>query len=760
MTKQERGGESSTSLSSRLKESLLIPASLRRLTPERRFQAELALAFAYFLLCVVSLTSITELLLGTRALGLGYVVSLVPLVVFIRWIRSGNSPATAGLGLVAYALLIVTTTNLLTGGQSIGANIALPTITLLAVMFSPPRLAWAWLALALAEIAFSAWLRNSDIIFPIRPDPDWVRSSIDRIPFFFSIGSGLIGWMVIRALRRFRSEFVASRLAEAEAEARAATSADRFTDFAEVAADGFWETDLDLQLTFVSPNFAEAMGMEAKDMLGLTPGEAYLRRFPGISGVDGFMEPLIRRKSFKDLLFPAKDGNDVTRWLRCLGRPTFDKDGEFIGYRGVVRDVTAQLTYERELERSERQLRLITESIPALVAYLDRDVRYRFCNPLACEVLGMPVEEVLGRTMREVRGEAIYAGLRNHVEQVLRGEPVSFEGEGLWDGRHYHFQTTYVPDRSQDGALRGFFAVTFDITDLKTSTLELQETSERLRLITDSVPAHIYHLDAEKRFTFSNQVFRDMGAGELDQVTARHVSELYGSTTFSELQPILDRAYGGETVTAEIELNGKALRAIFVPDNAGEPEARGVYGLVSDITELKRVESELRRLAQFDTLTGLGNRRRFQEQLDMALARNKRSDGMLGLMFLDIDRFKQINDSLGHEAGDIFLKTFAKRVVSSVRQVDAVCRLAGDEFVVILENLGGRDDAEAVARKIQRSLTQPLELDGTPVAMSATIGIAFAADEGTAGEDLLRRADEALYVAKKRERGSYEFASS
>ena len=173
-------------------------------------------------------------------------------------------------------------------------------------------------------------------------------------------------------------------------------------------------------------------------------------------------------------------------------------------------------------------------------------------------------------------------------------------------------------------------------------------------------------------------------------------------------------------------------------------------GIVRDITERKKIEDKLVYQAQYDFLTGLPNRSLFMDRLHHALFRARRNQTGLGVMFLDLDGFKQINDTLGHHAGDELLKQFAQRIATAVRKSDTVSRLSGDEFTVLLEELGSPErDAEAVADKIIAAIQPPFLLGDQEVIVTTSIGLAFYSSGECDLDEMLRRADKAMYSAKK-----------
>ena len=191
-----------------------------------------------------------------------------------------------------------------------------------------------------------------------------------------------------------------------------------------------------------------------------------------------------------------------------------------------------------------------------------------------------------------------------------------------------------------------------------------------------------------------------------------------------------------------------------VVDRDADGRATRMVGTHADVSKRKAAEDSLRERAELDALTGLPNRALFDDRLAGAIARASRNGAGLALLFLDIDNFKGVNDTQGHPAGDALLQTTAQRLLASVRSIDTVARLAGDEFTVILEGLGDPDDAERVAAKIVEAVRAPMRLGEVAINVSVSLGLALleAEDDSAA---LLKRADEALYAAKRSGRDRY-----
>ena len=199
------------------------------------------------------------------------------------------------------------------------------------------------------------------------------------------------------------------------------------------------------------------------------------------------------------------------------------------------------------------------------------------------------------------------------------------------------------------------------------------------------------------------------------------------------------------------------IRGNAVPDIDANGIVVGIYVMMQDATNLKRAEEKLIQLAQFDSLTSLANRNRLYDKLGEALARGKRHGKELAVLYLDLDKFKSINDSLGHAAGDAVLCEFASRLKASVRKTDTVARIAGDEFVILLEDLSSSAEAEQIANTILENTTAPMPYGDTVLNFSTSIGIALATGEDDA-DSVLKRADAALYAAKAAGRSTLKLA--
>lgn len=283
-------------------------------------------------------------------------------------------------------------------------------------------------------------------------------------------------------------------------------------------------------------------------------------------------------------------------------------------------------------------------------------------------------------------------------------------------------------------------------------------SEKRLRLITDNLPVLIAYVDRDQRFRFGNATFERWFGVTPERLVGMSIAELMGVDAARQGAASLEGAFAGHATTCQMRLQiqgaARVLEGVYIPDLQPDGSVGGVYALKHDMTHVKEVEEQLTRLARIDTLTGLANRRSFNETLQQALVRAARHGRPLALAYLDVDHFKRINDGYGHGVGDEVLKEFGERLRHFVRASDTPARLSGDEFVVILEDIGGHEEAERIAAKIVAAMRAPFATGAGMLAVSTSVGIAL----WRAGQDedaLLAAADGALYVAKAGGRDGY-----
>jgi diguanylate cyclase (GGDEF)-like protein/PAS domain S-box-containing protein len=453
----------------------------------------------------------------------------------------------------------------------------------------------------------------------------------------------------------------------------------------------------------------------------------------------------------------------VERHLLAEYIPDVGPDGAVRGCYTLTMDITERRAAELETTRSEQRMADLTNAIPAMVGYFDMDETCLYANDAGLRSLGVNRADIPGLGMRAALGETVYAMHEPYVREALQGRRARLEGKVDFAGRAAHFQAHLIPDRSDGGAQRGFYLMTFDITALKEAEARRAKVEGQLRAITDNLPVSITYLDAEQRYRFVNRTGLEWLCRPADDVIGKRIGDILRPVAYERRRENIEAALTGRRVTFEAEsvVRGVAgiLSCVYIPDIESDGRVAGLYGLATDVSALKNVERQLSLLVRSDVLTGVANRYSFNETMPAALSRARRAMSGIALMYLDIDHFKSINDSLGHAAGDEVLKAFAQRLQQSVRATDTVARLGGDEFVVILEGVSSAEEPQIVARKIVGNVARPLEVEGRTLTLTTSIGVAFrreiqSSDPATA-EALIGRADAALYAAKKAGRNTW-----
>ena len=305
------------------------------------------------------------------------------------------------------------------------------------------------------------------------------------------------------------------------------------------------------------------------------------------------------------------------------------------------------------------------------------------------------------------------------------------------------------------------------------------ERSERLyRYLIDNSPDIIYTLNDEGYFSFINKRVVTLLGVDRDWLIGKHYSELVHDDDLELAANVFNERRCGDRSSRNVELRLKCSGGVekeryfnntlitIVLNSTGvysrgaeftQHEFLGTYGVARDITDRKRADEMIAYHAYHDILTGLPNRILFKDRLSLAMSQCKRDRTELAVMFLDLDRFKRVNDTFGHAKGDDLLQQVAARLQKAIRGGDTLARLGGDEFTLVLPNLHGRHDAEGVAEKILESLRDPFEIDKQPIHISASIGIAIFPGDGDSIEELLRHADIAMYQVKSMVKDGYYF---
>ncbi|NNE85983.1 MAG: PAS domain-containing protein, partial [Alphaproteobacteria bacterium] len=312
----------------------------------------------------------------------------------------------------------------------------------------------------------------------------------------------------------------------------------------------------------------------------------------------------------------ALDGEEVSferSWVGSDGEyisfqstylPDFDEQGEVVGTYGVSVDVTELKRAEIEAQENEQRLKLITDNVGAAIVYFDAEQRYQFGNKAFEELHGVPVEQLIGKPVFEVVGDAGYRELQPHIEAALDGERQTFEQTRTTpDGSTRTFHSTYLPEIDANGAVLGCYALLLDITERVNADREILENEQRLRLITDNMPGHFIYFDSDLRYRLVNKGIEELFGKPREEIIGRHSSEIQDEATFRKVEPKLKRALAGEQLNFEqrrISFDGTVRdhETTYLPHVGDDGEVIGCYVLNVDITERKQAEAELLKTTQ------------------------------------------------------------------------------------------------------------------------------------------------------------------
>ncbi len=304
------------------------------------------------------------------------------------------------------------------------------------------------------------------------------------------------------------------------------------------------------------------------------------------------------------------------------------------------------------------------------------------------------------------------------------------------------------------------------------------ETSERqYRYLVDSSPDIIYTLDPSGHFTFINDRVQQLLGFTRDELMGQHYSVLIHNKDLARANYFFNQSRSDYRLSRNVELRLKSCHAedearIFSHElmgivaitgatqpgvDGGQTDRFGIYGVARDISDQKRADALITYQAYHDILTDLPNRMLFKDRLSLAVLQAKRNDAGLALMFIDLDRFKLVNDTLGHTIGDKLLQQAAQRLKACLRSGDTLARLGGDEFTAVLPELGDRQYAVQIAEKFLACLRLPFELAGQSLHISASIGIVMYPGDGESSDELIRNSDIAMYSMKAQGKNGYSF---
>src|SRR5687767_2178030 len=544
------------------------------------------------------------------------------------------------------------------------------------------------------------------------------------------------------------------------------TEALRFRGLTELSADWFWETDSEHRIVWLSG------GAPVATFFGQTP--TYGKRIWDIPGVEveagallAHREQLEARQSFFDLEIARVDERGARQVHIISGQSRLDAAGHFLGYRGVGRDITEQRSAERALFRAKERLELALDGGNLAEFHFDTERRELSAGDGWVRFLGhqRSPQVTMGAELIAMMHPEDRVPYTEALVRALKGESDTFDTdfriptrEGEWKWLHARGR---VVDRTADGRALRLSGTVADIDEQKRAEAALAEREQRFRDVVDASGEYVWETDAEWRYTYLSE--------RVEAVLGYARAELLGRKP-REFMP-LGEPKAVETWFAGRAAEGKPFRDLLhrmitksggvlwlsisgVPVRNAAGNLIGWRGTGADVTARKHAEARIEQLTTRDVLTGLPNSTLLADRASQAILTAARNRAQLALLCLDLDRFKLVNDSLGHRAGDALLRAVAERLGNALHGDDTLARLGGDDFVLV-QSMRSLDDAAALAQRLLGVLARPFIVEGRQLSVSASIGISVYPNDGRDFLELLKNADAALYHAKESGKGTW-----
>jgi diguanylate cyclase (GGDEF)-like protein/PAS domain S-box-containing protein len=522
-----------------------------------------------------------------------------------------------------------------------------------------------------------------------------------------------------------------------------------------------WTCDATGLCNFVSPSWTKFTGRAKSKELGHGWLD-HVHADDRDSLQQGLQEACSKQQPFQ-LTFRHLREDSIYCWMMSHGMPHTTPSDELMGYLCFCFEVAPDKVGDVEMERVVQNVFPLLKQTRLVAVTLDLQGRVQFANDALRHLLQCSAAELIGCRLFETR---LATGARSLLEQLYPGGtqsanfPAEFQSELLrHDQQSRHVAWHAVVWRDAAGRAMGSILIGNDVTELlreekKTSLyISAFEATAHAIVVTDTQGSII---SVNRAFTQLTGYSRDEALGQNPRIlqSGKHEPAFYEQMW--------------KTITASGHWHGdvwdrrkdgsiypKYLSISAIKNSSGA--LTNYVGIFFDNSERHTLEERLDQLAHYDALTGLPNRSLLLDRLEQAVERAIRLGTKVGLIYLDLDHFKHVNDSFGHFAGDQLLKAVAKRAKTCVRAVDTVARLGGDEFVILVPDAHDQDDISTLANKLLAALTPPYEIEGRSATSTPSIGISIYPDDGANVDDLMKLADTAMYQAKQSGRANFKF---
>lgn len=534
----------------------------------------------------------------------------------------------------------------------------------------------------------------------------------------------------------------------------------RLSRVASETTNGVVVTDQHGLVQWVNAGFTRMTGYSLEEMLGRNPGDVLQRPETDPATIQQMHDALARQEGFEvDVLNFTKAG--APYWLRITCTPLKNEKGLLQGFMAIESDITQQRLAEHELLRFRRTL---DQTLDCVYMFDAAELRFFYFNEGAMQQVGYERDELLRMHPYDIKPAYTPEAFRAMIAPLQSGNQASMVFETIH--RHRSGQLIPVEIFLQRMALPEekphFVAIVRDITERKRIETALAEKVRYKQAIIEHMVDGLIVIDTRGHIESFNPAAERLFGYAAEEVIGQNVSMLMPTLHRQRHDGYLDHYQKtGEAgvigIGREMEgqhKDGKVFPiAISISEIPHQGQKRYV-GLVNDISERKESEARLRHLATHDALTGLPNRTLFLDRLGLDLARAQREGNRVGVLLLDLDNFKVVNDTFGHHHGDTLLVEVATRLSRAMRAGDTLARLGGDEYTAILVDIENEAQVRHTAERLLSALSEPTLINGQEISLAGSIGYCLYPADGLDPETLVRHADSAMYAAKAAGRGT------
>lgn len=519
------------------------------------------------------------------------------------------------------------------------------------------------------------------------------------------------------------------------------------------------QCDAEKRYRFVNRPYAELFGLTQQDLIG-----KHVRQILGEQNyaiTKPYMDLALSGKavSYDHLL---QSGPNDERAILVKYEPEHDINGHIVGFIAAISDITERKQAEQATTRTRDLLQSIIEHAPVRIFWKDPQLRYLGANTLFAKDAGYAsVEQLVNKTDVDMAWKEQAELYRIDDLAVIDSNTSKLDFEELQttpDGRTTWLRTSKVPLHDANDQIIGVLGIYQDITERKKAESELRKLSQ----VVEQNPNPILITDVDANIEYVNQAFIDLTGYSRDEVIGQNPRILNSNKTpasvYKEMWSHLNRGklWRGELINKRKDGREYIDLTLIAPVRQPDGQITHYFSIKENITRRKQAEERIEKLAHFDQLTGLPNRELLLIRFKFAFGMAKRNSRPLAVFFLDLDRFKNVNDTLGHSIGDQLLIAVAGRIKGAIREEDTVSRLGGDEFILILPNTH-ENGAAHVAGKLIKAISEPYHINQHELIITPSIGISIYPNDGDDFETLSKNADAAMYRVKQAGRNNFCF---